>query len=71
MPALVTASPEGRHAAIAERAFVMTTRRLPAPPRPRGLAGRVFLDSERRLRLGWRLLSYLALVVSRPAASRR
>jgi uncharacterized protein len=41
----------------------MTTRRLPAPPRPRGLAGRVFLDSERRLRLGWRLLSYLALVV--------
>ena len=41
----------------------MTMQHLPAPSRPRGLAGRVFLDGERRLRLGWRLLSYLALVV--------
>jgi CAAX prenyl protease-like protein len=41
----------------------MAMHRLPAPSRPPGLAGRVFLDSERRLRLGWRLLSYLALVM--------
>lgn len=34
-----------------------------ATPRVHGLLGRVFLDRERRLALGWRLLSYLILVV--------
>jgi hypothetical protein len=50
----------------------MTMHDLSAPPGrpavgttpcPRGLVGRVFLDGERRLGIGWRLLSYLALVV--------
>jgi membrane protease YdiL (CAAX protease family) len=31
---------------------------------PRGVAGRVFLDRERRPRVGWRLLTYLILVVA-------
>jgi hypothetical protein len=49
----------------------MTMHDLPAPPgppvpstpRPPGQVGRIFLDQERRLGLGWRLLSYLTLVV--------
>jgi hypothetical protein len=32
-------------------------------PRPRGPVGSIFLDRERRLRLGLRLLSYLILVL--------
>ena len=37
---------------------------VPTTPRPPGLVGRIFLDQERRLGLGWRLLSYLTLVLA-------
>jgi hypothetical protein len=61
-----------------ERPFVMAMDDLSAPPgppsapttpRPRGLVGRVFLDRERRLGLGWRLLSYLTLVLAATAGA--
>jgi hypothetical protein len=51
----------------------MTMDDLPAPPGPppapttpppTWLVGRIFLDRERRLGLGWRLLSYLTLVMA-------
>jgi hypothetical protein len=54
----------------------MTMDDLPAPPgppvarttpRPPGLVGRIFLDREPRLRIGWRLLSYLTLVMAATA----
>jgi membrane protease YdiL (CAAX protease family) len=56
--------------------FVMNMHDLPAPPgppvaritpHPRGLVDRVFLDRERRLRVGWRLFSYLTLVLAATA----
>lgn len=54
----------------------MTMDDLPAPPgppvarttpRPPGQVGRAFLDRERRLGIGWRLVSYLTLVVGTTA----
>ena len=54
----------------------MSMHDLPAPPgppvartttHPPGPVGRIFLDRERRLRLGWRLLSYLTLVMAATA----
>ena len=56
----------------------MTMDDLPAPPgpppalttpHPAGLVGRIFLDRERRLGLGWRLLSYLTLVMAATAGA--
>src|SRR5215218_3738536 len=47
-----------------ERPFVVTMQPLPAPSRPRGLVGRIFLDREHRLSIGWRLLCYLTLVMA-------